>query len=75
MLKTVKMHKCFLDETNYKMMNSMYMHCVNIKHLELTSVLNTNDYQQLKQFVDSLVVMAQSLELETLSLSHNFFED
>ena len=58
MLKTVKIHKCFFDESNYKMMNSLYMHCINIKHLELTSVLNNPDYQTIKSSVDSLVVMA-----------------
>lgn len=29
-LKKVKIHKCFFDVENYKMMNSMYMHCFNI---------------------------------------------
>ena len=29
-LKKVKIHKCFFDLENYKMMTSMYMHCFNI---------------------------------------------
>lgn len=41
----------------------------------MTSVLNNSDFETLKPFVESLIVMANSLELKSLSLSHNFFED
>ena len=52
------------------------MHCINLKHVHLTSVLTGMIKEVPTHFVETLVVMTQSLpDIETLDLSNNFFGD
>ena len=61
-LENLQLHKCYLDNFNYCQLNSLFMHCINLRHVELTSVLRPNSKDtQGENFLASLEVLAKSL--------------